>query len=284
MSRRLHGYEPVAASHKGEFHFAVIKFFKAIEMAQCFPGRNKYPTLELWSKRQAARFLLVLGKLQDTFWKIDRAAELFDEARRKFPDFKPPSTTVEQILANQQAGRDIPLFVESVLSYLKIFVDCLANLTSQFYPGKQVPYRSFGDQKKWLLRRHDVDPAYAEILKNSTSWFVTLAGDSDQHGLRDLIVHHMFRTQLFYQPGKTLDQNQVHAFLYGPFGSTGSLLPSIQELVDELFLYLDSYVTHFSSHVEQRTGASLFNWHDLPSCVLFEFEAEIPSRWLYPQI
>ena len=76
MSERLHRYKPRNADHGGQFFFAAIKLFKAIELAQAFPGRNKYPTLKPWSKSQADRFLLALGKFQDTFWKMDRATEM----------------------------------------------------------------------------------------------------------------------------------------------------------------------------------------------------------------
>ena len=99
----LHGVKPVSAGRNGEFHFAVINFIKAIENAQTFAGRNKYPILKPWSTMQAERILIASGKLQDTFWKLDRAAELFDDARRKFVDFKPPTMTVEEIVATQQA-------------------------------------------------------------------------------------------------------------------------------------------------------------------------------------
>jgi hypothetical protein len=39
-----------------------------------------------WSKPQAEWFLLASGKLRNTFWKIDRSAELLDERRRSFVD------------------------------------------------------------------------------------------------------------------------------------------------------------------------------------------------------
>lgn len=113
---------------------------------------------------------------------------------------------------------------------------------------------------------------------------MTLAGDSNQDGLRDMIVHHMYRTQLFYQPGQTGEQNRLHAFLYGGVSSTGSVLPSIQKVVDDMFQFLDLYVKHFVPKVEQQIGASLFDLRNEHTCVFFEYSADLPSSWLYPPV
>jgi len=281
---RVHGWNTSPPSLNGKFHFAVICLIKAIEHAQAFPGRNKYSTLKPWTREEADRFLLASGKLQDTFWKLERAAELLDNGRAKFPDFRPPSATIEQITAMQQAHRDIPLFLDNVLIYLRVFVDCLAKVTSQLYERKNiVPSFSFREQKKWFLeKRRSVDPTYTAILENQTNWFTALAGDSDEEGLRNLVIHRMVRMQLFYQPGKSPDTNQVHAFLYGDVGSqVGSLLPTVQKLVDELCIFLDSYFEHFSRSVELQFGGQLP--HPIGT-VLFEFEDRLPSSWLYPRI
>jgi hypothetical protein len=235
---------------------------------------------------QLDRFVLAWGKLEDTFWKIDRVAELLDEARRKVVDFKSPPTTLNQIAGMQQAHRDVPLFLDAVLIYLRIFADCLANLTSQFYAGKAVPYRSFRVQAKWFTDKvPDIDPEYAHILRNQGRWFTALAGNSSERGLRDSVVHDMVRTQLLYQPGTTPDQNRVHAFIYGNASSAvNSLIPAIQNLVAELFAYLDSYVIHFSNRLEQEIGGSLLDWEDCRSSLLYTFEGELASRWLYPTL
>jgi hypothetical protein len=281
---RVHGWSASSPGVNGKFHFAVICLLRAIELAQAFLGRNKYSTLKPWTRKEAARFLLTSGKLQDTFWKLDRAAELLDIARTKFVDFQPPSATIEQVVATQQAHRDVPLYLDNVLIYLKIFADCLANLTSQLYDRKDIiPCFSFREQKRWFIEKKPTfDPQYAEILKNQTNWFTTLAGDSDEEGLRELIIHRMARMQIFYQPGKVPDENQVHTFLYGDVGlKVGSLLPTVQKLVDELCIFLDSYFDHFSKRVELQFGGRLP--HPFGT-VLFEFEGRLASAWLYPQI
>lgn len=290
---RLHGLKPAVAGHNGEFFFAILNLFKAIQMAQSFPGLNKYPNMGektglVWSREQAGRFFLAFGKMKDTFWKIDRVAELLDEARKKVFDFKEGTVTSEQMASFQQGERDFPLYVDALLLYLRIFADCLANLTSQFqfYKPNQVPRDSFRDQKDWFIeKRRSVDPGYADILEKQAKWFTTLAGEHHGEGLRDLIVHKMVQTQLFYQPGETPDQNRVHAFLYDSNGVKGaSLVPEIQKLTEELFLFLDSYVAHFVPRIEQMFGAALPEFHTPNFPLFFQFVKDLPSAWLYPRI
>jgi hypothetical protein len=280
---RLHGLRPAAAPYKGEVHFAVINLFKAVEHAQAFPGRNKYGTLVAWSRKESERFLAASGKLEDTFWKIDRVAGLLDEARRKIViDFSRGTVTPEEAATFQAGYRDLPLYLDVLLIYLRILADCIADITSQFYKGKHVPPFSFRDQENWS-KWEETDPEYAGILRAQTSWFSTLAGDTSGEGLRDLIVHKMVRTQLFYQPGQTPDHSRVHAFLYGPDGiKGGTLVPTIQKLVDELFLFLDSYVAHFMEQIERKWGGALRETRDPRFSVLYEFEDSTPSAWLYP--
>jgi hypothetical protein len=201
---RLHGLTPLAGDGKREFHFGVRSLFDSLKIAQAFPGRNKYPTLKPWSRIQVEKFLTALGKLEDTFWKMNRTAELYDVARRRIVNIKGPTIPAEDLAATQQALQDIPLHLDCVLLYLRILVDCLANLTSQLYPYESVPFRSFRDQIKWFTqKRPEVDPEYAQILKLHSNWFTTLAGDKRREGLRDLVVHGMVRTQLIFQPGVT---------------------------------------------------------------------------------
>jgi hypothetical protein len=228
--------------------------------------------------------------MQDAFWKMDRAAELLDRARREIVDFKPPSTTLEEIAKMQSAQRDIPLYLDNVLIYLRMLADCVADITSQFFPGKNVPWSSFHKQAKWFTgAKADVDPGYSEILRRHTSWFYTLAGNPDQgkahDGLRDAVVHRIVRMQLWYQPGASSDLNRVHAFLYGDTANEGqSLIPMIQKMVDECFQYLDRYVVHFNDRIQGEWGGQILDLSDERSTVLYESVLDIPSGWLYPVI
>jgi hypothetical protein len=286
---RLHGLTLPANDGKREFHFGVRNIFESMKIAQAFPGRNKYPTLRPWSRSQIDKFVTALGKLEDTFWKIARTAELYDLARCQIVDLKGPTVSVESLAATQQALRDIPLHLDCVLLYLRILADCLANLTSQLYPSDHVPFRSFRDQMKWFTqKRPEVDTQYAEILKSHTGWFTTLAGDSKTDGLRDLIVHGMVRTELVFQVGTTPAENRVHSFLYGivapAANTTRTLEASIQQMMKELCEYLDHYAVHFAAKVGAEMGCELLNWTDPRSSLWFQIEGEYRSQWLFPFI
>jgi hypothetical protein len=286
---RLHGLTTIANNGKREFHFGVRSFFDSIKIAQAFPGRNKYPTLQPWSRGQIDKFVTALGKMEDTFWKINRTAELYDAARRRIVDIKGPTISVEDLAATQQALRDVPLHLDCVLLYLRILVDCLANLTSQLYHSESVPFRSFRDQMKWFTqKRPEVDPQFSEILKRHTNWFTTLAGDSRTDGLRDLIVHGIVRTELIFQPGKSPADNRIHSFLYGvirPANDTARTVESlIQQMMAEFFEFLDHYVVHFAAKVSDEVGRELLDWKAPRSSLWFEIEGELDSQWLFPPI
>lgn len=287
---RLHGLTPTTNDGQRSFHFAVRNFFDAIKMAQAFPGTNKYPKLRPWSRHEIDLFVTALGKLEDTFRKIARVAELYDIARCRIVKIEGPTISAEDLGATQQALRDIPLHLDCVLLYLRIFVDCLANLTSQLYPSGKVPHRSFRDQMKRFTQTKQprIDPGYAEILEKYSGWFKTLAGDSNMDGLRDLIVHHMVRTELMYQPGTTPAENRVHSFLYGVVKETAhtteSLEPQIQQMVANFFEFLDHYVLHFAARISNDLGTSLMDWDDHRSSLWFQIEGEYRSQWLFPRL
>jgi hypothetical protein len=267
----------------------VRNLFDSLKIAQAFPGRNKYPTLKPWSRSQIDKFLTALGKLEDTFWKINRTAELYDVARRRIVNIKGPTISVEDLAATQQALRDVPLHLDCVLLYLRIFVDCLANLTSQFYPSESVPFRSFRDQMKWFIQKQpEVDPEYAQILKGHSNWFTTLAGDGKREGLRDLIVHGMVRTELIFQPGATQADNRVHSFLYGliksPTENAQTLENLIRQMMAEFLEYLDHYAIHFAARVGHEMGCVLLDWNNPRSSLWFQIEGEFDSQWIFPSL
>ncbi|HUZ97191.1 MAG TPA: hypothetical protein VMU57_19985 [Edaphobacter sp.] len=286
---RFHGLTTPANGGKSEFHFGVRNIFDALKIAQAFPGRNKYPTLQPWSRSQIEKFVTALGKLEDTFGKLARTAELYDVARCRIVDLKGPTISVESLAATQQALRDIPLHLDCVLLYLRILADCLANLTSQLYPSDHVPFRSFRDQMKWFTRsRPEFDTQYAEMLRSHTNWFTTLAGDSKTDGLRDLIVHGMVRTELLFQAGTTPAENRVHSFLYGiaapTVNTTRTLEASIQQIMTELCEFLDLYAIHFAAKVGAEMGCELLNWADPRSSLWFPIQGEYGAQWLFPSI
>jgi hypothetical protein len=284
---RLHGLTSTSTDDRRELHFGIRSFFEAIKLAQAFPGTNKYPTLQPWSRHQIDLFVTALGRLEDTFWKITRTAELYDIARCQIVNLKGPTVSVEDLAATQQALRDIPLHLDCVILYLRIFADCVASLTSQLFPSQSVPFRSFRDQMKWFTQKQpQVDPEYGEILRNHSGWFTTLAGDDETDGLRNLIVHHPVRTELIYQPGRTPTENRVHSFLYGVMKQTDHTTQSLESLIQatmaKFFEYLDHYAIHFSAKVGSQMGCRLMDWENPRSSCWFQIEGEYRSQWLFP--
>ncbi len=240
-----------------------------------------------WSRHQIDLFVTALGKLGDTFWKIARTAELYDLARCRISHIKPPSISTDDLAATQQALRDIPLHLDCVLLYVRIFADCVASLTSQLFPSQNVPFRSFRDQMKWFTQKQpNVDPQYAEILEHHAGWFTTLAGDGETEGLRDLIVHRLVRTELIFQPGATPAENRIHSFLYGVVKETTHTTQSLESLITpmmaELFEFLDYYVIHFATRVGSEYGSRLIDWGDPRSSLWFQIEGEYRAEWLFP--
>lgn len=288
---KLHGFKVFEMTGtSGELHFAVINLAKAVEHMLAFPALNKYPALKSWSSEEVNNLLLASGKLRDTFGKIDRLLTLMDEARVKLVNFQSPTVKAEQIAAHQQAQQDFPLFLDAVLVYLKIFADCLANFTSQLlcFKKNHVPSHSFRDQWNWFLKvRRDADPKYAAILEGHTNWFITLAGDGQVQGLRDLIVHKMVRSDLLYLPGETPDQNRVLTLLYGAKtrkqgGTVINLLAELQQLLTGLFEFLDLYTVHFTERLQEAIGGGL---PEPTGSLLYRFnDGRLASDWLYPQL
>jgi hypothetical protein len=285
-----HGNIDPTGSDRGGLLFGVIKLFEAIEVAQAFPGRNKYPTLVPWEPDQARSFLSSAGRLKDTFFKLNRAAELFDGARLQLYD---PSEggSVEKLAGLFAGWSDLPIYLDGILFYLRILVHTLANLTSQLYRSqgkKSVPaWTSFRKHLKWFTKMgRDLDPLYRTLLANNTAWFDILAGKQHGDGLRDVVVHQMVRLQLMYLPSRGGEKSQVAAFIFGRSArwKSGNLLSLIQALVRDMFVFFDRYVEHFNELAGACLGRAPLGLTDPRSSLLFEYEQALASAWLYPKI
>lgn len=286
---RLHGLTSINAGGLREFHFGIRNLFDAIKIAQAYPGKNKFPALRPWSRHEIDLFVTALGKLEDTFWKITRCAELYDLARTRIVNIQGPTMPVEDVAAIQLAIRDIPLHLDCVLLFVRIFADCLAHLTSLLFQSDSVPFRSFREQMKWFTqKRSKADPEYSAILRNNSRWFTTLAGDDTTDGLRDLIVHRLVRTELILQPGSTPADNRVHSYIYAVVKETAHTTRSLESLIElmvaELFEYLDNYAIHFATRIGSEMGCTLVDWNDPRSSYWFQVDGACRSEWIFPCI
>lgn len=280
---RLHGIVYPAHNQNGRLYFGAAVFVQ--QLKQLYGRVHNAPPDEGPFNR---KFIYAAENFLDTVWKIDRIAELFDNARKTIRNLD-DGITAEDIAAHQGALKDIPIYLETLIIYLRILADALAKLTPYHYATKRalIPDGSFRKQRKWLMEKcPDFDPKYRQILERHSKWFDTLAGNAKEggHGLRDAIIHYSGAIQLIYRPGTTKSEPEVIAHLYTISKSAWALVPTLKGLVSDLFVFLDNYVRHFNDMVLGVDGTSILDLEKPGSTVLFEFEDQLPSSWLYPTI
>jgi hypothetical protein len=268
----------------------VANFIRTLEGRYARPGRREHhPDAPEWPNSVFDdRFRFAAEKLWDTVWKIDRVAELVDQARsnvRELSDAMPH----EELPQHMSALRDMPIHLERVIFYLRIFADCIANLTPYMYGvlGRDLPKHRFREQRKWFVSKcPDFDAAYTAILASSTKWFDVLAGNPPTPGIRDSIVHDRGGIQLIYRPATKDQEAQVVATLYSDYRSIcADLFPVLKKLVKELFVFLDRFLEHFNQSARRHTGSPVLDLISNPDVVtLFQYEGVLPSAWLYPEI
>src|SRR5262249_19578385 len=106
-------------------------------------------------------------------------------------------------LERPEANRELMLFLDSTLFYLRVQADCIAQLVPYFYgPDHRadIAHHSFHRQREWFLTKQpDFDPAYAAILSSELAWFDAIRGVGEgqlHQGLRDLRTHKSARYQI----------------------------------------------------------------------------------------
>jgi len=287
---KLHGIELGKQGEMGKVYFAAAQFIRLLESTYARPGLRPLKNAPPWAYRTFDnQFRWAAEKLWDTVWKINRLAELFELARRNLRELEPPSVPVEDVAKLTTALTDIPIYLETLIVYLRIFADCIANLTPYLYgqKGKNLPRDSFREQRQWFIqKRSNFDSDYSAILKSSTRWFDVLAGDPPRFvGLRDAVVHYRGGIQLMYQPASTGHPTRVIATLFTDYKTlTSDLISTLQKLFQDMCLFLDRFVEHFVQRANNETKSLIFNVSNPQAILLFQYEGELPSAWLYPQV
>jgi hypothetical protein len=125
----LHGIEP----EKRKVYFAAAQFIRLLESTYARPGLRPLKNAPTWPYHTFDnRFRFAAEKLWDTIWKINRLAELFELASRNLKELEPPSVPIEEIAKLTTALSDIPIYLETLIVYLRVFADSIANLTLIF--------------------------------------------------------------------------------------------------------------------------------------------------------
>lgn len=291
MATSFHGIEQATPDHEGHFHFAVGNFFLTLHYMY-FGVRAASKQPPPWpDKWLDATFCQACMKLADTFAKVDVVARLLGRAHHEVGEFK-GAKQLEQYFRHLDALKTIPIYLDIILVYLRIFADCLANLTPNLYgqSGKVITkkYReSFHKHRNWFKsKRNTLDPTYANILDQHTNWFDILAGEKGK-GLRDIDIHFRGIFQLSYTVDTAPNQTEILAGLYGDKGWVDSdVLQTLKDLVADLFLFLDHYVTHFNEKVRQEIGCPPLDLGKPHSTEYIRLTKPIvlDSFWLYPNM
>lgn len=286
----FHGLQPNPTGGTGKLLFAVAQFIRTLEDNYSRPGGRRVEGAPVWpSHTFDDRFRFAAEKLSDTVWKINRVAELTHLARCNVRDLQPPSVPEEELGRHLAALRDVPIYLETLIVYLRVVADCLANLTPYLYgrKGKSLPKDSFREQRKWLVSKQPgFDSVYAAILKTNTNWFDVLAGNPpDYIGLRDAIVHYRGGIQIMYQPPSGGAPAKLMPMLFSDYKTlTRDLLTLLQKVMKDMCVFLDRYVEHFNAIASEQTESSFLNLGNPQALVLFQYEGELPSAWLYPVV
>jgi hypothetical protein len=285
---RLHGLQPDPSKGGGRVLFAVGMFIRGLESNYARPGGRRVEAAPAWpSATFDDRFRFAAEKLWDTIWKVNRVAELIHMARCNIRDLQPPSVPVEEMGRHMAALRDIPIYFETLIVYLRVVADCIANLTPYLYglKRKTIPPESFREQRDWFIsKRSKFDSAYAGILKAHTRWFDVLAGDPPRFiGLRDAIIHYRGGIQIVYKPQEGGAPAKLMPMLYSDHKTlTLDLFKLLQRVTKEMCIFFDRYVEHFNRLASEQTKSEFLNLTNPDSITLFRYEGELPSAWLYP--
>jgi hypothetical protein len=232
------------------------------------------------------KFRQAVPKFTDTFNKVYLVAMLLEIERRNVFDSKDKREL--EIYSKHLHGRQtIPIYLDSLLFYLRILADNLADLTPYLYPvqaGKQIANRSFRRHRNWFLKSN-LDPEYKDILANRTQWFDVLAGKAEGEGLRDEIIHNRGRIVISQATASEVDDFKLTASIVGDSGRLiDDIFPQLVSLTSELFTFLDHYVIHFSDYVAKKLGQSLLDLSNPYHTEWFRFPEPLRSFWLFPSV
>lgn len=238
-------------------------------------------------------FMSAVEQYRDLFWKFDRAAELASRCLRLLEEGLPGHGAHVRTLAPWiNAHQDVQIYVDAMLVYLRVQLDCLAVAIASMYPhGAGAPSRGFRDQVKWFNTTpgSELDPAYAAIVQEPLPWFDQLAARAVNEGLRNIRLHGLGRYQLTFRPlpGETGTGQKrltdIRAELVGGGGAGApNVLASLRSIVDGYFCFLDEALAHFVARAQEEIGAPVVpeDWR-----VLNFGPGQAPeSVWVYPSL
>jgi hypothetical protein len=285
----LHGIELDASGRPAWFRFGMLRLLHALSVPNVRESRQS----GLARRWVTVPFLNAVRKFQDTFWKYDRTAghiEKCSQAIRNWVELEAGGSTEGMTINNSEfnsyltALEDMPIYLDSMLLYLRIQADAFASVLPYLYARRDViPSRSFREQRDWFLKaKPNFDPGLARILASETRWFEQLAGKAPS-GLRDIIVHRGGTYQLGWTIPSPEDEFQLLASLVNASGfAEQDVVGAIVGMTRGWFGFLDSCCEHFLTSLQP-----LVSWTDLSRPELSRYvgcKGELPSFWVYPRL
>ncbi len=289
VKHEYHGFQYPAPDCDGRFHLATLRFFQTIEHKYFFPRTEGEPPPPHWPDRWFNRkFIQAVHKFADTFHKLLLVSGLLEIERNNVFENKDERDR-EKYSKHLHGLRIIPVYLDSLLFYLRILADNIADLTPYLYPkqdGEQIGRRSFRNHRDWFLnKKPEFDPEYTDILQNRSQWFDLLAGKAEGEGLRDKIIHHRGTFQISYTTASEVDDFKLSAGMMGDSGWLfDDIFPQLVSMTSDVFMYLDLFVSHFSDYVEKKLGDRLFDLNNPYQTELFRFDKPLTAFWLFPRV
>lgn len=283
----FHGIENDDGSMPSWFRFGILRLAHALSHFKGTDGAVPPDWTKNWRTR---RFHQATSKLQDSVWKFDRAAGHVNRCReaicrsvtQEAEDERRQRPIDDVYLAHLSALQDIPLFLDSMLFYLRIQADAYAVIVPFFYQTpNEIAWRSFRDQITWFLRKSaEFDPTYTAILRENLGWFDELAGKNPS-GLRDVVVHRGGTYQLGWTVPSADDSFDLRASLVNSSGFVEEdLINALNRITTGWFRFLDLSWSHFSRRLNNLVGLHV----DELQTRLFKCGGqELPSFWVYPK-
>lgn len=294
MPHKFHGpfFEP--QEDVGWFYHDFLRLLHTLSFQFTWPAFSKDEKRLEWPDKWFDRkFDQAVRKYQDCFWKLDTCARHFSRCEEAIRRCRPEGKRELSVGAEFSAAfNDIPIYLDAMLSYLRIEADCIANIIPNLY-GKQgkkqsIARDSFRAQVAWFTKkRRDFDPQYTSILDSDVEWFRMLAGErrGEGEGLRDTTFHYRGTYQLGWAIPEIGEELQVSAGLVSDSGYVDpDVIQSLKSIVADYFLYLDRIYEHFGERLRSEVGEGLYPIPERGRRWLRVRKGQESSLWLYPTI
>jgi hypothetical protein len=284
MSAVFHGIEL-----DGEGKPAYLRYGLLQLLYHFWVSRTEDARLTEWRERlKSDKFWHHLRHFRQLVDKFDRVAgyvgRLMEDAEGAVIEFQ---QNIERHNRGQSTGvqdpfsefnLDMPIFLDSMLFYLRVQADSYSNLVRYFYPENDPP-GGFNRQLRWFEDNPTFDVGYASILKTNRSWFEQLG----RGGFRDIVAHASGMWGIGWE--KQPDQPVIPKFSL--FESTGVVeedgFGALKQIISGWFEFLDKVYLHFVPRLAEMGILQHFSLNH-PLASRFVSVREVRGFWLYPVI